>query len=86
MDNAPAVQASIKSVPGVAAASPFAKGVVMAIAKDVPQFPMFRGLDLATVAVNHSPLFFADESALETGVRAMANLATDYLAGAKPRP
>lgn len=40
-----------------------------------------KGVDPATVAVNHSPLFFADEGALETGVRAMANLATDYLAG-----
>jgi amidohydrolase len=29
--------------------------------------------------VNHSPLFFADEGALITGVRAMTNLATDYL-------
>lgn len=40
-----------------------------------------KGVDPATVAVNHSPLFFADEGALETGVRTMANLATDYLAG-----
>jgi amidohydrolase len=35
--------------------------------------------DPATAAANHSPLFFADESALETGVRSMAALATDYL-------
>ena len=40
--------------------------------------------DPATVPVNHSPLFFADEAALITGVRAMTNLATDYLTqGAK---
>jgi amidohydrolase len=29
---------------------------------------------------NHSPLFFVDEKALLTGVRALANLAVDYLA------
>jgi amidohydrolase len=32
---------------------------------------------------NHSPLFFVDESALPTGVRALANLAVDYLSGVK---
>jgi len=36
--------------------------------------------DPATVPVNHSPLFFADEGALITGVRAMTGLAVDYLA------
>jgi amidohydrolase len=30
---------------------------------------------------NHSPLFFVDEKALPTGVRALANLAVDYLSG-----
>jgi amidohydrolase len=30
---------------------------------------------------NHSPLFFVEEKALITGVRALANLATDYLSG-----
>ncbi|MEO8622470.1 MAG: amidohydrolase [bacterium] len=38
-----------------------------------------KGSDLKTQAPNHSPLFFADEGALPTGVRAMANLAVDYL-------
>jgi amidohydrolase len=33
----------------------------------------------ATAAQNHSPLFFADESALPVGVRALANLAVDFL-------
>jgi amidohydrolase len=33
----------------------------------------------ADVYANHSPRFFADEAALITGVRAMANLAVDYL-------
>lgn len=35
--------------------------------------------DPNTVAVNHSPLFFADEGALITGVRAMTGVAVDYL-------
>jgi amidohydrolase len=35
----------------------------------------------ATAAANHSPLFFADESALPVGVRALANLTVDYLTG-----
>ena len=37
------------------------------------------GVDLNTVARNHSPYFFADESALPTGVRSLANLAVDWL-------
>jgi amidohydrolase len=35
----------------------------------------------ATAAQNHSPLFFADESALPVGVRVLSNLAVDYLRG-----
>jgi amidohydrolase len=30
---------------------------------------------------NHSPLFFADERALQIGVRALASLAVDYMSG-----
>lgn len=37
------------------------------------------GVDPKTTAQNHSPLFFADESALPLGVRAMTHLALDYL-------
>lgn len=37
------------------------------------------GVDPATVAANHSPLFHVDESALPVGVRALATLAVDYL-------
>jgi len=40
------------------------------------------GQDPAKAPSNHSPLFFADERALPVGVRAMAALAVDYLAGA----
>jgi len=36
-------------------------------------------VDPAKAAPNHSPLFFADETAFPTGVRALANLAVDYL-------
>jgi amidohydrolase len=38
-----------------------------------------RGADLDTVPVNHSPRFFADEQVLLLGVRALANLAVDYM-------
>ncbi|HVR28216.1 MAG TPA: amidohydrolase [Thermoanaerobaculia bacterium] len=41
--------------------------------------PLDRPLEQA--APNHSPFFFVDESGLRLGVRAMANLAWDYLAG-----
>jgi amidohydrolase len=38
-----------------------------------------KGADPAKVAENHSPYFFVDEGALPAGIRAMANLAVDYL-------
>ncbi len=37
------------------------------------------GMDPATAAPNHSPLFVGDDAALPIGVRIMANLALDYL-------
>jgi amidohydrolase len=40
-----------------------------------------KGADPATVAANHSPRFFVDEGALVTGVRALASVAVDFLAG-----
>jgi metal-dependent amidase/aminoacylase/carboxypeptidase family protein len=42
-----------------------------------------KGADSSTIYPNHSPRFFADESALLPGVRAMANVALDYLMGPK---
>jgi amidohydrolase len=39
------------------------------------------GADPATVAENHSPLFHVDERALPVGVRALTQLAVDYLTG-----
>ena len=41
------------------------------------------GTNPATTAKNHSPLFFADEKALPVGVRALTQLALDYMAGGK---
>ncbi len=43
-----------------------------------------KGADPATVAPNHSPRFFADEGALLPGMRAMSNLAVDFLAAPAP--
>jgi amidohydrolase len=40
-----------------------------------------KGSDAATWAANHSPRFNPDEAALITGVRALASLAVDFLAG-----
>lgn len=37
------------------------------------------GADLSTVAFNHSPRFLADEGALLVGLRALGQLAVDYL-------
>ena len=37
------------------------------------------GIDAATAAPNHSPRFFVDENALVVGVRALAQVAVDYL-------
>lgn len=55
--------------------------------QDVPGLFFFLGVtpssqDPSKAALNHSPLFFADESALPVGVRAMTHLTLDYLFGA----
>lgn len=52
--------------------------------QQVPGMFFFLGIvpettPLAEAPSNHSPLFFADERALELGVRAMSHLAVDYL-------
>ncbi|MFC1574517.1 amidohydrolase [Gemmatimonadota bacterium] len=54
--------------------------------REIPGLYFFLGVipdsvALEDVAPNHSPYFFADEAALPVGVRALANLAVDYLAG-----
>jgi amidohydrolase len=40
-----------------------------------------KGTDLRKAAPNHSPRFFVDESALLLGMRSLAHLTVDYLAG-----
>jgi len=54
--------------------------------KQVPGLFFFLGItppgQAGKAPSNHSPLFFVDEAALPTGVRALANLAVDYLASA----
>jgi amidohydrolase len=52
--------------------------------QNVPGLFFFLGVtprdqDPTKAAINHSPLFFADESALPVGVRVMTNLVLDYL-------
>ena len=42
-----------------------------------------KGADPSKVASNHSPYFFVDEAAFPTGIRALSNLAIDYMQ--KPR-
>lgn len=51
--------------------------------KKIPGFFFFLGItpkqDLKTAAANHSPRFYVDESALKVGVKAMLQVALDYL-------
>jgi amidohydrolase len=54
--------------------------------EEIPGIFFFLGITPRTVsplaaAPNHSPHFYADEAALPLGVRAIANLAVDFLAG-----
>lgn len=56
----------------------------------VPSLFVFLGVTpdsvkVESAAVNHSPKFFADESALPYGVQVMTGLAVDYLTGARPK-
>ena len=59
--------------------------------KKVPSLFVFLGVTpdsvkVETAAPNHSPRFFADESALPYGVQVMSGLAVDYLTGKKATP
>ena len=53
--------------------------------REAPGLFVFLGItppeQVGKAPANHSPLFFVDEKALPTGVRALANLAVDYLSG-----
>ena len=68
----------VREVPKITGAEDFSL-----FANRVPGVFLFLGItpraDIATAASNHSPLFFVDESALPTGVRAYAQVAADYL-------
>ena len=52
--------------------------------RQAPGLFVFLGItppaQVGKAPANHSPLFFADEKALPTGVRALAHLAVDYMA------
>jgi amidohydrolase len=56
--------------------------------KAVPGMFFFIGVTpkdkLGQAAPNHSPRFFADEGVLVPGMRALANLAVDYLSAPRP--
>jgi amidohydrolase len=53
--------------------------------KQAPGLFVFLGItppgQVGKAPANHSPLFYVDEKALPTGVRALAHLAVDYLSG-----
>ena len=59
-----------------------------AFTRNIPGLYVFlgvnaRGVPADDAAPNHSPRFFVNEEALNTGVRTMVLLALDYLSGAK---
>ena len=57
--------------------------------REVPGLFFFLGItpqaDMGKAPSNHSPRFFVDEAALLTGVRALTNLAVDYMQSAGTR-
>ncbi|MCJ7628241.1 MAG: amidohydrolase [Longimicrobiales bacterium] len=74
--------------PGMAAQSPPATGAedFSYFEQEIPGLYFFLGVIpdsvlLTEAAPNHSPYFFADEAALPLGVRALAHLTVDFLAG-----
>jgi amidohydrolase len=75
--------ANVVEMPLVTVAEDFSQ-----FANTVPGFYFFvgstsKGIDPATAPINHSPQFLLDEQALETGSKAMLQVAWDYLS-AKP--
>ena len=74
-------EANVREQPRTTTAEDFSRyaervpGLIISLGVTAP------GKDPATVAVNHSPLFEADESALPVGVRLMSGLALDFLSG-----
>ena len=73
----------VKEIPLITGAEDFAY-----FAQAVPSFFFMvgstpKGTDVTTAPANHSPLFYLDESALPLATRALAQVAVDYLSGAK---
>ncbi|MBD9480540.1 M20 family metallopeptidase [Pseudoxanthomonas sp. PXM02] len=71
--------ANVQEMPLVTVAEDFSQ-----FANTVPGFYFFvgstaKGIDPATAPINHSPQFLLDEQALETGSKAMLQVAWDYL-------
>ena len=71
----------VEEVPAITGAEDFS-----VYQQEIPGLFFFLGvipdsIPLAEAAPNHSPYFFADEAALPVGVRALANLAVDFLGG-----
>ncbi len=61
------------------------------LAQEAPGLYVFLGVtppdqDPATAAPNHNPGFFVHEPAMETGVRALATLAVNFLSGEEQAP
>ena len=79
------VQASGEEALGIVAIGEAAKvariepDVRTALAGFVKTVKTLHYADPEKVAQNHTPQFFVDEGALPTGIRALANLAMDYL-------
>ena len=74
--------------PGKASESPPSTGAedFSYFQREIPGLYFFLGvipdsIPLEQAYPNHSPYFFADEAALPLGVRALAHLAVDFLAG-----
>jgi branched-chain amino acid transport system permease protein len=64
---------------------------VLGVRVGVPSLFVFLGVTPDSVrvedaATNHSPRFFADESALPYGVQVMAGMAVDYLTAPRAKP
>jgi amidohydrolase len=76
-----AAPGKVREIPLIMAAEDFSY-----YQREIPGFFFFLGINEEGVpagkaAANHSPLFKVNEAALTTGVRALAQLAVDYLRG-----
>jgi amidohydrolase len=74
-------QGGVVEIPYVTGAEDYAY-----FALEVPSVYFFVGStpigqDAATAPSNHSPLYYVDESSLDVGLRALLNVAVDYLQG-----